>query len=162
MTTKADYTSEEWEQLLEGPMSVTMYITIVSPGVFGSIKEAMSVAKNIAKQSQESNTELLGALLADFQDKESAKLAQPEFESKDPVSIKKEVLDELGAVVSILDTKATSEEAAEVKAWLYQVSVDVANASKEGGFLGIGAVRVSDSEKAALDDIAGALGVDAS
>ena len=106
MTTKADYTSEEWEQLLEGPMSVTMYITIASPSVFGSIKEAMSVAKNIAKQSQESNTELLGALLADFQDKESAKLAQPEFESKDPASIKQEVLDELGAVVSILDDKS--------------------------------------------------------
>jgi hypothetical protein len=161
MTTKADYTSEEWEQLLEGPMSVTMYITIASPSVFGSIKEAMSVAKNIAKQSQESNTELLAALLADFQDKESAKLAQPEFESKDPASVKKEVIDELGAVVATLDAKATPEESTEVKAWLYQVGVDVANASKEGGFLGIGAVRVSDSEKAALSDIAGALGVDA-
>jgi len=161
MTTKADYTPEEWEQLLEAPMSIAMYIAVASPSVFGSIKEAMSVAKNIAKQTQESNTELLGALLADYQDKESAKLAQPEFESKDPASIKKEVLDELAAVVTILDTKATTEEASEIEAWLYQVGVVAANASKEGGFLGIGAVRVSDSEKAALGEIAGALGVDA-
>ena len=160
MTTKTDYTSEEWEQLLEAPMSIAMYIAVAGPSVFGSIKEAMSVAKNIAKKSQEANTELLSALLADFQDKESAKLAKPEFESKDPASIKKEILDELNAVVTILNDKATPEESAEVKAWLYQVGVDVANASKEGGFLGIGAVRVSDAEKAALGEIASALGVE--
>jgi hypothetical protein len=36
---------------------------------------------------------------------------------------------------------------------------NVAEAAKEGGFLGIGGVRVSDAERAALGDIAGALGV---
>lgn len=161
MTTKTDFTAEEWEQLLEAPMSIAMYIAVASPSIFGSIKEAVSVAKNIAKKTKEGATELLSFLLADYQDKESAKLAQPEFESKDPASIKQEVLDELGAVVALLDEKATAEEASEIKSWLYQVGVDAANASKEGGFLGIGAVRVSDEEKAALVEIAGALGVEA-
>ena len=75
MTTKADYTPEEWEQLLEAPMSIAMYIAVASPSVFGSMKEAMSVAKNIAKESRESHTELLGALLAEYQNKETAKQA---------------------------------------------------------------------------------------
>ena len=161
MTTKTDFTAEEWEKLLEAPMSITMYIAVVSPSIFGSIKEAVSVAKNIAKKTKEGTTELLSFILADFQDKETAKQAQPEFESKDPASIKQEVLDELGAVVVLLDEKATAGEASEIKSWLYQVGVDTANASKEGGFLGIGAVRVSDEEKAALVEIAGALGVEA-
>jgi hypothetical protein len=34
----------------------------------------------------------------------------------------------------------------------------VAEAAVEGGFLGFGGVRVSDAEKATLDDIAKALG----
>ncbi len=155
MTTKTDFTAEEWEQLLEAPMSIAMYIAVASPSVFGSIKEAISVAKNIAKKTQEGTTELLSALLAEFQDKEAAKQAQPEFESKDPDSIKQEILDELGAVVALLDEKASTEEATEIKSWLYQIGVDAANASKEGGFLGIGAVRVSDEEKAALEELAG-------
>ncbi len=161
MTTKTDFTAEEWEQLLEAPMSIAMYIAVASPSIFGSIKEAVSVAKNIAKKTKEGTTELLSFLLAEFQDKEAAKQAQPEFESKDPASIKQEVLDELGAVVTLLDEKASAEEASEIKSWLYQVGVDAANASKEGGFLGIGAVRVSDEEKAALEELAGVLGVEA-
>jgi hypothetical protein len=36
-----------------------------------------------------------------------------------------------------------------------------AEASKEGGFLGIGAVRVSGKEQAALDELAEILGVSA-
>jgi len=161
MTTKADYTPEEWDILLEAPMSIAMYIAVASPSVFGSVKEATSVARNIANKTKESNTELLGALLAEFQNKETSKQAQPEFESKDPAAVKKQVLDELGAAAALLDEKATAEEATEIKTWYYQVGVDAANAAKEGGFLGIGAVRVSDAEKAALGEIAGALGVEA-
>jgi pimeloyl-ACP methyl ester carboxylesterase len=39
--------------------------------------------------------------------------------------------------------------AARYKAWLLQVADNVAEASKEGGFLGFGGVDVSDAEKAA-------------
>ena len=61
----------------------------------------------------------------------------------------------------ILDEKATPEEAAEIKAWLYDVSVKAANAAKEGGFLGFGGEKVSENEKVALQEIAGQLGVPA-
>jgi hypothetical protein len=52
----------------------------------------------------------------------------------------------------ILDAKAP-EDAPAFKAWLCSVSRQVADASMEGGFLGIGGERVSDAEKATLDDI---------
>jgi hypothetical protein len=39
------------------------------------------------------------------------------------------------------------------------ISQRVAEASREGGFLGIGSVLVSDAEKATLADIAKALGI---
>jgi len=43
------------------------------------------------------------------------------------------------------------------KGWLRQSSQHVAEASKEGGFLGIGGVAVSEAEKATLTEIASAL-----
>ena len=46
-----------------------------------------------------------------------------------------------------------------MKAWLRQVSHNVAEASKEGGFLGFGGVTVSDAEKATLGEIDAALKV---
>jgi hypothetical protein len=47
------------------------------------------------------------------------------------------------------------------KAWLRGISQKVAESAAEGSFLGFGGVRVSDSEKATLDDIAKALGTTA-
>ena len=45
---------------------------------------------------------------------------------------------------SILNAKAP-QDAAGFKAWLQTMSKNVAEASSEGGFLGIGGVQVSDA-----------------
>jgi hypothetical protein len=55
------------------------------------------------------------------------------------------------------DAKAPGD-AADFKGWLLSISQKVAEASAEGGFLGVGGVQVSDAEKATLADIAKALG----
>ena len=66
-------------------------------------------------------------------------------------------LDELRAVVALLDTKAP-EDAPAFKAWLQDLAQKAAEAGTEGGFLGFGGVAVSDAEKATLAEIARALG----
>jgi hypothetical protein len=66
-------------------------------------------------------------------------------------------LSSLREVSAILDANAPSDAAA-FKAWLGGISQKVAEAAVEGGFLGFGGVKVSDAEKATLDDIAKALG----
>jgi len=66
-------------------------------------------------------------------------------------------LQTLREVAAILDSKAAGD-AADFKAWLREISQQVAEASKEGGVLGIGGVRISENEKATLSDIARALG----
>jgi hypothetical protein len=68
----------------------------------------------------------------------------------------------LADVVGLLDRKATPEEAAGYKGWLYRIAVTVAQAGKEDqGFLGFGGVQVNDAERAALSAIAEVLGVEA-
>ncbi len=162
MTVKADFNPQEWEQLLEAPVIAGMYISMSSPSLLGSIGESMSIAKTLAASLQQAvGNELLTALLADFQNKESAKLAKPQFESKDPVQLKQAMTDRLSGAVDLLNQKASPEEAQGIRQWLYQVALNAATATKEGGFLSIGAVRVSDAEKAALVELSGIFGVDA-
>ncbi len=160
MTAKTDFTSQEWQQLLQAPGAAGICIMMSDPSfVVGSMKEAFAVSASIIGREKEKNSELLTALLAEFKDREMAKQAQLKYEKKDLETIKQTAFSALTEAVRILDAKATPEEAAEIKAWLYEVSLKTANAAKEGGFLGFGGTRVSDSEKAALEKIAGLLGV---
>ncbi len=162
MTAKADFTAAEWERLLEAPVIAGMAISMSSPSVLGSIGESMAIAKTFAASlPQAAGNELLTALLADFQNKETAQLAKPQFDTKDPAQLKQEMASRLQIAVDLLNQKATPDEAQAIRQWLYQVATNVATATKEGGFLGFGAVRVSDAEKAALVDLAGVFGVEA-
>ncbi len=161
MTVKTDFTPEEWKQLLQAPGAAGIYIMMSDPSfVIGSMKEALAVSGSILqKGKQGGNSELLAALLGEFKEREMVKQAQLKFEEKNVDAVKKKTIDVLKRAAGILDEKATPEEAAEIKAWLYDVSVKAANAAKEGGFLGFGGERVSENEKAALQEIAGLLDI---
>jgi len=66
----------------------------------------------------------------------------------------------LRQVAALLDAKAPADAAA-FKTWLRHVSQTVAESATEGGFLGFGGVKVSEAEKATLDEISQALGLPA-
>jgi hypothetical protein len=59
--------------------------------------------------------------------------------------------------VGIVAAKGSPEELATYKQLMVQAAQNVANAAKEGGFMGIGGVVVSDAEKQALGEITAAL-----
>lgn len=165
MTTKSAFTAEEWNALLQGPMNAAMFIAVADPGgIIGPIKEMYSAAKEIAKAAQKpAANELMGALLAEFKDRESMKQARPEFSSKTDIELlKSEIRAELQQTAQTVDEKATTEEATEYKEWLYQIGNQTAKAAKEGSFLGFGGVRVSEAETAALKELANLLGVSVS
>jgi hypothetical protein len=160
MTKKSDFTPEEWQQLMQAPMTVSALITLSSPALGDAVKESMAAAKMITKTAQSGdNSELLAALVGQFQDKKAAKAAQPKIESKDPQEIIAQLLDNVTATTALLDAKATPEEAAEIKQWLYDMAVVVAEAAKEGDFMGIGGERVNAAEKAMLQQISDTLGL---
>jgi hypothetical protein len=78
------------------------------------------------------------------------------FRGAKPADITSRSIEALAEVARLLDAKAPGE-ATEFKTWLYGISKKVAEASKEGGFLGFGGVEVSDAEKATLDQVGRAL-----
>lgn len=159
MTTKTAFTADEWSTLLQAPLTASLYISVADPSLFGAFGEVFAVTRQLVEQANaEADNELMGAILAEFKDMAGARAAQPQMESRDPAAVKAELLQRLERAVELLNKKATPAEAAGIKQRLLDFAQATANASKEGGFLGIGGTRVSESETAALNELALILG----
>jgi hypothetical protein len=157
MSTKADYTREEWELLLKAPMMAAIAIVAASPsGPIGVLKEMFAVGKGYLAGAEGTSNALIAAVVADVQ--AGSRPSMPAERPKDPAAVKAQALGASRAVAALLGRKAPGE-AEGFKRWVLATAQKAAEAAKEGGFLGMGGVQVSDAEKAALAEVAGALGI---
>lgn len=163
MANKQSFTPEEWTKVLEGTMVAGMAVSAADPsGLWGTLKEAFASRSALdAVKLDSGSNELVKAVIVDFETAEGRSAIQEalrkHFVGAKPSEFVQRSLDNLREVSAIVDTKAPGDAAA-FKAWLCGISQKVAEAAMEGGFLGLGGVRVSDAEKATLADIAKALG----
>jgi hypothetical protein len=72
--------------------------------------------------------------------------------------LQSKTLDGLADAVRLLEEKATPEEVDGYRRFVLGLAEHVAQAHKEGGFLGVGGKRVSDEEQHAIDEIVATLG----
>lgn len=162
MSTKTDYTEEEWAALRRAPLVAGLAVSLADPGSpVGSVKEALATSKAISEAPAEGGNELIGAVAADVR-AQAQDRKNPMGDLKlDPKDAKQQAREAVASVNDILAAKSTPEEADGYKRWLLDAARRTADAAKEGGFLGVGGERVSEREKATLDELAGALGVSA-
>jgi hypothetical protein len=162
MTTKADFTADEWAQIISAPVYAGMGIIAADPAITSMFKESAALAKAMLQNPvPEGGQELIGSIVAEMQSKadNKDKLEEPQFESKDPQAVMQQIYDYLSATIATLSGKATAAELTAYKEWLLSVAQSVAESGKEGGFLGIGAVRVSDKEETVLANYRKTLGL---
>ena len=161
MADKSNFTSDEWNVLLQGVIAAGIAITAAEPsGLWGLLKEGFAGGAVMAKAKTDPSTNaLIKAVITDFGAAEGSAARdglKARFKQSKPAEIKEACIATLRQAAAIVDAKAPGDAAA-YKAWLQQISQHVAEASKEGGFLGIGGVPVSDAEKATLTEISSAL-----
>jgi hypothetical protein len=158
MTTKSVFSEDEWAQVVRAPFVAGLAVSLSDPG--GPIemgKEQMAAVRGA--MNPPSRDELLTDLALDVQ----AMTQQREHPLKgyrparggDP---REALLEELRTTRVVVETKATSEEATAFSRWMVAVAQAVADAAKEGGFMGIGATRVSEREQSGLDQVRAAVG----
>ena len=164
MANKQNFKPEEWTKILESTMLAGMAVSAAEPsGLWGAVKEAFASSSTLAAaKSDAGSNELVKAVVADFETKEGRAAVQEALRqhlagAKEPGEVVQRSLTNLKEVSAILNAKAP-QDAAAFKAWLQTISENVAEASSEGGFLGIGGVQVSDAEKATFADISKVLG----
>ena len=162
MADKSNFTPDEWKVLLQGVMAAGIAITAAEPsGLWGLLKEGFAGGSAVmAKAKTDPSTNgLIKAVVNDFGAAEGSAARdglKTRFKQSKPAEIKEACIATLRQAATIVDAKAPGDAAA-YKAWLQQISQHVAEASKEGGFLGIGGVPVSDAGKATLTEISSAL-----
>ena len=162
MADKSSFTSDEWKLLLESVMMASIAITAAEPhGLWGLLQESFAGGAELAKAKMDPGADaLIKAVVADFGTAEGRSIARDglkeKFSGSKPSEIKAKCIDTLRQVAEVVDAKAPADATA-FKTWLRQISQHVAEAAKEGGFLGIGGVAVSDAEKATLAAISKAL-----
>ena len=152
------FTSEEWALLRLAPALVASGVTAADPsGIFSSIKESVAAAKGVAEAFKANTSlELFAALAADrsipgMPDPKS--LVGDGSREQQMESLKNAVLERVRSAEAVVGAKATMAEAEAYRQMLVSVAEQAANASREGGFLGFGGVRVSDKEHAFITEV---------
>ena len=164
MANKATFSPDEWKQVVGGVFMAGFAITAADPsGLWGLLKETFASGRALmeAKSSTTSN-ELIKSIVSDFESAEGRTAGRDYVKSRlegaKREDIKARAIEAVRQAAAVVEAKAPNDTAA-YKEWLLRISRDVADASKEGGFLGFGGVAVSDAEKATLSEIQSALGV---
>lgn len=161
MADKSTFTAEEWATLLKAPAMAGLAIVAADPsGPFGMLKESFATGKALAEIKLQGGAKaLIDAIVQDLTTPEGREIAKPSGLLGS--SIEEAQANALGicqSAAEIVSAKAP-DEADAFKQWLFSISQRVAEASKEGGFLGFGGTLVSEQEQAALNSISGALGL---
>jgi hypothetical protein len=165
MANKQNFTPEEWTKVLQSTMLVGIAVSAADPsGLWGALKEAARGSSALIAAKSNASNELIKAVASDFETPQARSDVQKAlkdcFADAQPADCVQRSLANLRDVSKILDAKAPADAAA-FKTWLRSIGQNVAEAASEGSFLGFGGVRVSEAEKATLDDIAEALGATA-
>jgi len=158
MTSKSDFTEEEWVRVRRAPFVAGMAISLADPG--GPIelaKESMAAVKTATNPP--SREQLLADVALDIQSMtQQRQNPLSDFKVTDAAQAGQQILDELRAVKELVTAKATPEEASAFGQWLAATAQAAADAAKEGGFLGFGATQISEGEKDMLDKVRSAVG----
>ena len=156
MTTKSDFTDEEWVRVRRAPFVAGMAISMADPG--GPIeltKESMGTVKSATNPP--SREQLLSEVALDIQSMtQQRQNPLRDFKPQAP----EQILDEVRAATDIVSSKATAEEAAAFKQWLLVSAQAAADAAKEGGFMGFGATQVSEGEQDMLERLRTTIGAE--
>jgi broad specificity phosphatase PhoE len=160
VTSKADFTAEEWTRLERAPFIAGMAISLADPGgPIEAVKETSATLKTVTRAAESGGRgDLVDALARDVAASVRARQSPLAGFKPKGATAGVEILDEIRDVNRIVSEKATLEEADAFRAWLLEAAKEAAEAAKEGGFLGFHAERVSEGEQRMLDQLAQALG----
>jgi hypothetical protein len=143
MTSKSDFTAEEWQLVLEAPPSAGLIVVTAQRG--GSFRETVAMAKAyVEARQQHGKSQLLDDIVAAKPERDHTHYHSAEV-------LKQAGLQHLRDSVALLEKKATPAEVDEYRGFIVTLTHKVAAAHREHG------QEVSASEQAAIDEITEAL-----
>lgn len=156
------YTAEELSQIATAPMVIGMAVAMVDMGVVSTAIEAAAMSKQVSGAAERyPQNSIIQAVFSDAAIKSGQiKLEKPDIKPEDVQSgaVVDQAIATANQALTLVEGKATPEEVAEFKQFIYACADAVANAAGSGLF-GSGSPKVSPTEAAALSKIKIALGL---
>jgi hypothetical protein len=157
MLNRSVLNEQDWTAVRNTPHLVALAVmTAGNSGILGSFQEAMAAAKTFLDAAQGSNE-----LFQEIAGQESMSKVREELKAKlselTPESLQQSAVSGVHAALAVIRKNGTAEDEAAYKTWLKEIADKMANAAKEGGFLGFGGERVSEAEKAVIAKIEAAI-----
>jgi hypothetical protein len=144
MTTKADFSEQEWDLIRQAPVDAGMVVITADQG--GMTRETFAMAKAYAEaRTQHGNSQLLDEIVS----------ARPERDHTRYHSfgeLKEHALQTVRDAVALLEGKASAEEVEDYRRFIGSLMDRVARRHEEHG------TAISAKEQAAIDEITAALG----
>jgi hypothetical protein len=144
MTTKADFSPDEWKVVLEGPPSAGLIVIAAARG--GTFRETYAMSKAyVEARAEHGETELLDEVVA----------AKPMVDHSlyhSHEELKEKGIQHIREAIALLESKATPDEVDGYRRFVLTVATKVAAAHREGG------QSQSPPETEAINEIAAALG----
>lgn len=156
MSVKDQYSAEEWDAIGQSPFFVSAAIGMSDPsGPFGMMKEGMALAREVKEAMDGQHGELAKAVAAEIRDHRPSR-KELIGDAKNADEAEEYAMAKLASIAALADKAGA--DGSQLLAWLNSAAQSIAEAGKEGGFLGIGGESVSSGEQAALGKIRVALG----
>lgn len=156
MTTKSAFDPEELYLLWKAPYTTSLAIIAAQPGglaaeMFASVKAAVEARARFQSELLQAILEIEQDEVNAYSEKVTADARQRGALTADDVLVM--AISDIRGALTLLREKAEANEIQEYQQMLLQRADSVAQAGKEGSFLGIGGVRVSEAEARVLAEI---------
>jgi hypothetical protein len=163
MSLKDSFNATEWDRIVQAPMMAGFAVTAADPGgLVGAFQESAALAGAMRKARETAAPgSLVAEIIAAYETSEGRGAARDGvralIKGRKPAEATEAAIVQLGETAGLVREKAP-QDAAAFAAWLRQIAGAVAEAAKEGGFMGFGGEKVSDAERKTLADLGAVLG----
>jgi hypothetical protein len=166
MTSKKDFTADEWKILSDAPLFVGGAVAAAAPsGLVGTVKESMALINSMTSAAQHHpNNQLIQEVVPKGVSREQldtwSSTARGLIQQSEAARVEQQGIEMCQRCAMILQHKGDPQETDEYKRWLLEVGENVARAANEGGnMFNMGGVKFSPQEAQILSVMSSALGV---
>lgn len=171
MSVKDAFNDDEWYLLSSTPAMIGAAMSTAAPsGIIGTLKE-LSAGMRASVEGAEAfpDSPLIAQLLEKSANWEQARERMSDYRARTEKRFEaagvttreqliSQVIDDCSRAAALVDERCTATDASAYRQWSVMIARRVAEAAREGSFLGIGGVRVSDEERKMLERLETALG----
>jgi hypothetical protein len=149
-TFESKFSQDEWQTIRAGPASAgTLVMASSLSGLTGLLAETQAIALTLRELGLASQSAFVRELLHPTQ----APAAAPREAFKSLEDARENLLNRVRQAAFLVDSRVAADDALEYKKLMMSVAERTAAAALEGGFLGLGGVQVSETERAVLEEL---------